>query len=651
MKQIPNRDGVNSSKSGRSVRTVALLVLGVVVLGGAILLNARRPRTEARRPAPGDPVEARHRALIGGSPQDPRQRLALIAYLLDARRNYDALDEAREAQRRFPDSLPVHSALAEAQLATAHLPEAIETLRPFAAVSPTERIQLAYLLLRNGEREAAMRHLGSLPLKTLSPDLLSRTAKLWQDVLRPDRAVPIFRLAVAGRPSDPSLRTSLGLALLTVGKYAEAVKVLGEAAHASPSAAETQLYLGTALRLSGDLSRLPEAAEHLRRATELRPEDGIAYYELALAQVQLRDLEPARVAMARAASLAPGIPEIQRDQARILKLSGDALPAALAEARYLRLLDDPAGALRVLKPWQGGEPAQVEAELEYASALYAKGDFPGAAAALNDLRRRVPSDPEVVWALFRQHRERQQWKEAIAALDDLERMRPDDLTVLEERANLFHGLARYPEQEKLLLLLRERDADNPVRDYRWGQFLTFWSQRPDRYAEAEKSLRRVLAQRPDQAEVHYVLGAALEASGRPREAIPELRSALDVSPELRDALRSLGRAYQKVGDRARADDAFMLLRRFQERADEQTRLQTPVEQFVDLRRNRKVLAKFLMKHGSLPGAIVQLEAAEHGFPEDREVQALLVDFYGHARRFQRQFEVREKRAGRGRKAK
>src|SRR5438128_1446257 len=51
------------------------------------------------------------RAAIDGSPGDPRPRVTLARFLLTGRRTHAAVDAAREAAARFPESAPVRLAL------------------------------------------------------------------------------------------------------------------------------------------------------------------------------------------------------------------------------------------------------------------------------------------------------------------------------------------------------------------------------------------------------------------------------------------------------------------------------------------------------------------------------------------------------------
>jgi predicted Zn-dependent protease len=176
--------------------------------------------------------------------------------------------------------------------------------------------------------------------------------------------------------------------------------------------------------------------------------------------------------------------------------------------------------------------------------------------------------------------------------------------------------------------------------YNLGLALSLWSARPDAKKVAEAELRRAVELRPDYAPAQYALGQLYQGEGRPAEALTYLRRALDLVPTHLDAQRLLGRAYAEAGDRARSEAAFRMHRELQRREDERQRLELPVRHMRDLRRSRMTLARYELRTGNRKDALRQLEATVHQFPDEREAHQLLAGLYGHARRFQAQFEER-----------
>jgi predicted Zn-dependent protease len=606
--------------------------------GAAVLAAAVLGGCPGSRPSPSTPAdpEAAARQLIAARPQEVQPRLALLALLLAADRRQDALDVAEEAHQAFPDSTPVRDALADARAGAAFYPEAFAALRPLVGL-PRYRIKLASLLIRNGRRAEGIGLLARPGDLTEAEALLA--AQSYLDALEPAAAVRLLRpRAIAGASQD--VLVTCGLAQLQAGDYPGAEATLEQAAAALPRQGVVRYYAGVAARLGGRLDRLDAAESHLQTATVLSPDEPFFHYELGLCRTQLRDLEGARAALEAAAERGPEWPEIQRDLYRVRARAGAAVPAVLAQAEHLRLLDDSPGAARVLREARARIPDSTALLLALSSAEHAAGRFGPALSLLREQRAAAPRpDPKVLWAEFRLQRSLQHFREAEQVMTLLEAQAPDDLEVLEEKADLLERTSRYAEAEALLRRLREREPDNPYRSYRLGYALSVWYRTAEADASAEAELRRAVQLRPENRDANYALGMLLQRSGRAREALPFLRAALDRRPTDRDALRVAARAYAETGDTARAARAQLLLRRLRARDDQEARLRLPVEQRQDLRRSRFALARFHLDQGELTDALRQLELLVHRHPDDRSAQALLARLYGHGRRFQRQFET------------
>jgi predicted Zn-dependent protease len=378
---------------------------------------------------------------------------------------------------------------------------------------------------------------------------------------------------------------------------------------------------------------------------ELQPADGLLVYEQALAQVQLRDRDNARASLKRAAELSPDVPEIQRDLARIYKLAGDATGAALARAREARLLNDAPAAVRLLEPLYARQP-ETRIGLALAEAYYEADRTPQALSLLYQLQSKEPENPAIPEHLFRAERVVNHNLQALKALDRLAELSPEAEWIPADRADLLQRLNRIPEAEKALEEAVRREPENALRHYQIGALLVAKSQRPDRLAAAEAAFRKALALQPDHLSSRYRLGLLLESSGRFREAIPELRRALDQSPELVDALRVLGRAYASAGEREKSEDTFRLYRRLKAREAEQKRLELPISLNRGTEEDRLRVARFYLRTGQQSAAIKELETVLRRRPGDAAVRQELIGVYGVTRRFQRQWELREVAAGR-----
>jgi Flp pilus assembly protein TadD len=625
----------------RRQMTHGLLVAAALGLGvGGWVVYSHRGAPPAHQQAGPDEaqIDARLELDIRRAPHDPAPRLRRIEFLLSRTRNADALDAAREAALALPEDRDVRAALADCLAATGRAREAIRLLSEEAPGETGPRLQLARYLIQDGqaERGAALARSVSDP----TPGQALTAAQLLIDAREPDAAVAVLKPVQLRAPGGET-RNHAAFALLVAGRYREAAELLLAAVRESPEVPTLHFYAGSALRLSGDLERLAIAEAELRQAATQAAQDGFFQYELALCLAQRRNWEGARDALETAAKLSPETPEIQRDLAHAYTKTKQPLPAALARARYLRLVDAAPAAVKVLEPLAAQDPENTELGLALSVALHAASRFSQATALVEKLRSRHPDVPDVIWSQYRLQTALKQYDQALGSLQSLEKEVGPDPVVLSERALTLQQLARHAEAEEILFKLRDLEPESAERHYNLGTALSLWSARADAEQLAEGELRRAVALRPDYAAAHYALGQLLQSRGASAEAIVHLRRAADFAPTHVDAQRLLGRAYLQVGDRARSDEAFRMYRWLDQRVEERKRLELPVRHMEDLRRSRMALARFDLRNGNPKNATIELERLVYQFPEDREAHRLLAGLYGYERRFQAQFEERQ----------
>jgi tetratricopeptide (TPR) repeat protein len=167
-----------------------------------------------------------------------------------------------------------------------------------------------------------------------------------------------------------------------------------------------------------------------------------------------------------------------------------------------------------------------------------------------------------------------------------------------------------------------------------------WPERAGAAEAAADSLKNAVELRPDHSESRYRLGLVLLNAGRATEAIPHLRRALDLSPRMTDAARALGRAYALSGDRARSADMLRLYGALVQQEQEQKRVELPSSLNQATADERMALAEFYVRHHRSQNAITELEVLVRRHPDHAGARRRLEKLYGHARRFQRQYEER-----------
>ena len=134
-----------------------------------------------------------------------------------------------------------------------------------------------------------------------------------------ERAVALYRKAVAIAPDDRDVRYNLAVTLQEAGRAQEAIEALTAAIRLDPGRPEAHNALAIALALRGELE---SARQELAKSVELDPHNARAFNNLGNVLRDLKRPEEAERAYRRAAELAPtyadplnglGTLEVQRD--------------------------------------------------------------------------------------------------------------------------------------------------------------------------------------------------------------------------------------------------------------------------------------------------------------------------------------------------
>ena len=138
----------------------------------------------------------------------------------------------------------------------------------------------------------------------------NRLGILYLDQQRTDEAISRFRAAARTAPKDADVHNNYGFALMAAGRHADAVPVLKTALILDGSQAKTRNNLGFALAATGQ----DKAAWRVLRAGT---SDGMARYNLALAQELRGDIENAMVSYELALQAAPDMVQASQALARL----------------------------------------------------------------------------------------------------------------------------------------------------------------------------------------------------------------------------------------------------------------------------------------------------------------------------------------------
>ncbi len=379
---------------------------------------------------------------------------------------------------------------------------AITTLQRAIQLDPAQaapHLNMALVLEQQSGRlnEAAEQYRAALAAKPDMPKTQVALAELLARLGQPEKSEQAFRSALRLDPDQADAYFGLARTLRSEKRSGEAALYLQEAARMEqrkPEAAQAVELSNEGLQMAsrGDPAG---AIRVLRQAIALRPDYGVARYNLGLILADAGDLAAARGALIKAVSLLPARARLWFDLGRVLALMGDqegavqavswAVRLSPADQRFaaelstLRSHAPPAAAHAdpVADGREGGEPRfgalsdTVDAHRAFAGELRRQGDLEGAVG------------------------------------------------------ELLRALALDPGSSKARLDL--------AADY--GS-LSRW----DRAAEEYRKVLLVVGQ--EDAGVHLALGNALLAGGHAPEAVDEFRFALKLKPHAEAAQAGLAKA-------------------------------------------------------------------------------------------------------------
>lgn len=321
-------------------------------------------------------------------------------------------------------------------------------------------------------------------------------------------------------------RNPQGLLLLAVIEHQRqrdgaALVLLEEAAALEPASCDTHALQGHVLRR---LDRHEDALAAWDRALRLRPDRADVLFNRGNLLRELGRNEEALASYERALAVAPGDPDILNNHAVALQLLGRHEESLERLARVLALA-----------------PNDVAALDNRGIALHAMGRH---ALALEAFEAALAADPAHVAALVHRGHALQaldRLDEALASQEAALRVAPDDADACQSRGAVLLELSRPVEAlDTCERALRLRPGFVEALTTRGQALLAL-----DRYAEALESYRAAQVQHAT-PEGALGMGDALQALGRPAEAVACFDEALALRPAYAEALNNRGNALQAL---------------------------------------------------------------------------------------------------------
>jgi tetratricopeptide (TPR) repeat protein len=598
------------SASDSGTRVHALRALGELALARSDLAAAAQVFRELERASPHDPsaAQAYPRALSAAG----RHREAAEAYLELARRMAGdpraSVPVLREAARAAIEA-------GDAELARTTLERAL----PLA--SSSLKVELYDLLV---EAERPLGRLDELAARLAKeagrePLLLSRVARLWDELGREDEALSAYRALLRRSPRDIDTRTRLARLLARSGRLDELLHEYETLVAMAPDEASFVVAYAELLRERGEREK---ALSVLARASQRAPRSLALHRALADLYTQWGVSEAAQSELALLARLDP------EDSSHVIALGDEAFERGdKAQAQHIweRLLEghgDRADAHATYAGVLGDHGLFDLAAEQYQKALELKPtrvDYRRSQASLLE-RAGKAGEAEVAWQWVLDHgsadaavrREARQHLVGIWLRNGLAARRAQELETrfrgpppdLEAGRTLAELYARDPAKGAEELSMLETLATLDARDVETLRALERAYTRRGALDKAQSTLDRLVAADPSSAAVY--LGRAVELSlarYRDDEALRYAERAVKIRPTDGKVHRLLGDLFRRRQDLAAAVKAY--------------------ERAAELDRNdydtRLLLAQLATARGDVETALRWLTQVVDASPDDEQV--------------------------------
>jgi len=204
---------------------------------------------------------------------------------------YNHLKEFKKAANAFmkahelaPDNAALLSNLGYSQLNAKSYDMAKSTYEKMIAIDPASydaNVHLAFVLQREGDKlKASIYYEKALAAKPKDVATLGSLANLYAELGETDKSVATYERAIAAADVEQKkvLQSKLGRSLIDAKKWQKAADVYASLVKLSPENAAFQFNLGISLMQA---NHKKEAATHLSKTIELRPDYAQAYQYLA----------------------------------------------------------------------------------------------------------------------------------------------------------------------------------------------------------------------------------------------------------------------------------------------------------------------------------------------------------------------------------
>jgi tetratricopeptide (TPR) repeat protein len=464
---------------------------------------------------------------------------AKIGALIVQKRLREAAEAAEGAVKADPSNPGFHTLLAgvylldgRADKATAEYKRALE-LDP-RAVAP--HLGLARLALgRNQEEEAVSQLQAAVKERPAEPTAVLLLASLYDRLTRYDQAVTVLEAASKSDAQYLGFPLTLGGFYLRKGRYDEAISLMSQLLARMPELTAARSIRGQAYVTKGDGDG---AIKDLREVVRVNAKSPAAHYDLAAAYAMLGRPEDAKREYKEAIALDP---KFEPARAELAALSGEKA--------------DPSGQRQLasrLREALKADPKNLVARENLARTLLQLGQIQDAQAELTQLLNLAPGYPEANYLMAQVLTQQGKADDASEYLRAVLRTNPSHVG-----ANIMLAgyLLRKGQREQAVTRLETALRVNPNLSGLKFQLGTLYAQ-TGRLEDALRLARELQKSDPAAPGPPVLIGLVQLARSNPQGAIEAFETALKVKPNLVDAQRGLGQAYQALGEMDRAAESY-----------------------------------------------------------------------------------------------
>jgi superkiller protein 3 len=248
-----------------------------------------------------------------------------------------AVASFRQALASDPKAARTLIAMAEIFAGEKKYAESLHLLEKAKDLNPDSKEILRHLIveaMRSGQNDKALLASQDLQRKSSDPDdrFLIASVMVQQKQFLP--ATHLLEEYVSERPQDARAYLGLGIAYLSLLRYADARQALERSIQLKPDIAEAEYHLGV---LFGQQGNREEAIQHWQRAVELQPHHAQALFSLGTIYLESGKLPEAESAFSRSLATDPHNMKTEYNLALVLNKLGKSEEAKQHFERYRRM--------------------------------------------------------------------------------------------------------------------------------------------------------------------------------------------------------------------------------------------------------------------------------------------------------------------------